>query len=98
MLGLEKDADDDAIRKAYRSMSRRWHPDKNPGDVQAEHMSRLINHAYIVLTSPVKRRAYDRYGTKGLEVATIRIRAATLVQTLIRTLFLGGRPARGGCL
>jgi len=68
VLGIEKSADDDEIRKAYRSMSRRWHPDKNPGDVQAEHMSRLVNHAYIVLTSPVKRRAYDRYGAKGLEV------------------------------
>ena len=79
ILGLEKATEgefegtyygvtDDEIRKAYRKMSRRWHPDKNPGDVQAEMMSRKINHAHIVLSSPVTRRAYDKYGHQGLEM------------------------------
>jgi len=68
LLGLTKEADDEEIRKAYRKMARTWHPDKNPGDVQAAEMTRKINFAYNVFTTPVKKRAYDKYGAQGLEI------------------------------
>jgi molecular chaperone DnaJ len=62
VLGLERTADDEEIKKAYRQMAVRYHPDKNPGDKTAEEKFKELGEAYEVLSDPQKRAAYDQYG------------------------------------
>jgi molecular chaperone DnaJ len=62
VLGLEKDADTEALKKAYRKLAVKFHPDKNPDDKSAEEKFKEIGEAYEVLSDPNKRAAYDRYG------------------------------------
>lgn len=66
VLGVEHKATNEEINKAYKKLSRRWHPDRNPGDIEAEKITRKINFAKDVLMNPVKRRAYDSMGDHGL--------------------------------
>ncbi len=61
-LGLSKDADEKAVRQAFRRMARKYHPDLNPGDEDAERRFKEINEAYEVLSDPEKRGKYDRFG------------------------------------
>lgn len=62
-LGLEKGASDDEIKKAFRKLAIKYHPDKNQGDKEAESKFKEINEAYQVLSDPEKKATYDRYGT-----------------------------------
>ena len=62
VLGVERKASDDEIKKAYRKLAVKFHPDKNPGDPQAEEKFKEIGEAYDVLMDADKRAAYDRYG------------------------------------
>lgn len=62
VLGIEKGADDAAIKKAYRSLAKKYHPDLNPGDKEAEAHFKEVNEAYDVLSDPDKRQKYDQYG------------------------------------
>ncbi len=62
VLGLSRGAADDEIKKAYRRLAVQFHPDRNPGDKQAEENFKEINEAYQVLSDPEKRAQYDRYG------------------------------------
>lgn len=59
VLGVDKDASADDIKKAYRKLARRYHPDRNQGDAQAEERFKQISHAHDVLSDPDKRREYD---------------------------------------
>lgn len=59
VLGVAKDADDAAIKKAYRKLARTWHPDQNPGDEKAEARFKEIGEAYSVLSNAEQRRKYD---------------------------------------
>ncbi|OAN36339.1 molecular chaperone DnaJ [Chloroflexus islandicus] len=59
ILGLSPDADDQAIKQAYRKLARQYHPDVNPGDKQAEERFKEINEAYQALSDPERRRKYD---------------------------------------
>lgn len=61
-LGVPRDADERAIRSAYRKLARTHHPDVNPGDTAAEERFKEINEAHEVLTDSAKRKLYDRYG------------------------------------
>jgi len=61
-LGVSRDAEADAIKKAYRKLAMQFHPDRNPGDSMAEHRFKEVNEAYDVLKDPQKRAAYDRFG------------------------------------
>ncbi len=62
LLEVERTADDGALKSAYRRLAMRWHPDKNPGDTEAEHRFKSISQAYDCLKDPQKRAAYDRFG------------------------------------
>lgn len=65
ILGVARDATDDEIRKAYRALARKYHPDVNPNDPKAESRFKDINEAYSVLSDKKKRAEYDMYGSAG---------------------------------
>ncbi|RXJ70300.1 molecular chaperone DnaJ [Halarcobacter ebronensis] len=67
LLEVTKSCDKSEIKKAYRKMAMKFHPDKNPGDKEAEEKFKAINEAYQVLSDDEKRALYDRYGKAGLE-------------------------------
>lgn len=62
VLGVEKSADEAAIKKAYRVLAKKYHPDANPGDAEAEKKFKEASEAYAVLSDPEKRRQYDQFG------------------------------------
>ncbi|MFA7536878.1 MAG: DnaJ C-terminal domain-containing protein [Desulfuromonadales bacterium] len=64
-LGVQKDASADEIKKAYRKLALKHHPDKNPGDKKAEEKFKEITEAYAVLSDPEKRKQYDQFGDSG---------------------------------
>jgi DnaJ-class molecular chaperone len=66
ILGVKRNASDDEIRKAYRKLARQYHPDRNPGDKQAESKFKEVQEAYDVLSDKSKRTQYDRFGEAGL--------------------------------
>ncbi|MDY2737167.1 molecular chaperone DnaJ [Intestinibacter sp.] len=66
VLGVSKSADAKEIKKAYRKLAMKYHPDKNPGDKEAEEKFKEINEAYEVLSDEEKRSTYDRFGHDGL--------------------------------
>ncbi|SHE55881.1 molecular chaperone DnaJ [Clostridium fallax] len=63
VLGVEKGASDEEIKKAFRKLAIKYHPDKNKGDKEAEERFKEINEAYQVLSDPQKREQYDRFGS-----------------------------------
>ena len=66
VLGVEKTATADEIKKAYRKKAIQYHPDKNPGDKEAEEKFKEAAEAYSVLSDPDKRSRYDQFGHAGL--------------------------------
>lgn len=67
VLGVERGADDASIKKAYRQLAKKYHPDMNPGDAEAEKRFKEASEAYAVLTDPDKRRQYDQFGHSAFE-------------------------------
>lgn len=67
VLGVARGASDDEIKKAYRRLAMKYHPDRNAGDKAAEEKFKLVGEAYAVLSDPQKRAAYDRYGKAGVD-------------------------------
>jgi DnaJ-class molecular chaperone len=67
ILGVARDATPEAIKKAYRALARKYHPDVNPGDKKAEAQFKEVQQAYDILSEPEKRSRYDRYGDAAFE-------------------------------
>ena len=67
VLGVPKDADEDALKKAYRKLAKKYHPDANPGDKEAEAKFKEASEAYSVLSDPQKRQQYDQFGHAAFE-------------------------------
>jgi len=67
VLEVSKDATDTVLKKAYRKLAMKYHPDRNPDDKEAEENFKIVNEAYQVLSDDKKRSIYDRYGKAGLE-------------------------------
>lgn len=67
VLGLSKGASDDEIKRAFRKLAMKYHPDKNPGDKEAEEKFKEINEAYAVLSDPEQKSKYDRFGHAGVD-------------------------------
>ena len=67
ILEISKTSDSETIKKAFRKLALKYHPDRNQGDKEAEEKFKLVNEAYQVLGDDDKRRIYDRYGKAGLE-------------------------------
>ncbi|CAH8540827.1 unnamed protein product [Heterobilharzia americana] len=68
-LGVPRGAPEEDLRKSYRKLALRFHPDKNPDNPSAAEIFKEINRAYRTLTDPVKRSIYDKYGSLGLSIA-----------------------------
>ncbi len=67
VLGVDRNADDATIKKAYRQLAKKYHPDMNPGDKEAEVKFKEASEAYAVLSDPDKRRQYDQFGHAAFE-------------------------------
>ena len=67
VLGVSRGASEDEIKKAYKKMARKYHPDLNPGDKSAEEKFKEVNEAYEVLSDPDKKARYDQYGHAGVD-------------------------------
>jgi molecular chaperone DnaJ len=67
ILGVSRNASEDEIKKSYRKIAMQYHPDRNPGNKEAEEKFKIASEAYEVLRDPEKREIYDRYGIEGLK-------------------------------
>ncbi|KAI4525974.1 hypothetical protein EV122DRAFT_269643 [Schizophyllum commune] len=67
LLGVDKNADDDAIKRAYKKMALKWHPDRNKGSEEASQKFKEISEAFEVLSDSNKRAIYDQFGEEGLK-------------------------------
>ena len=67
VLGVSRDADEATLKKAYRQIAKKYHPDMNPGDAEAEKKFKEASEAYAVLSDPDKRRQYDQFGHAAFE-------------------------------
>lgn len=91
-LGVPRSADEKEIKKAYRKLAQRYHPDKNPGDKSAEQRFKEINEAYTVLSDPEKRAKYDRFGAQWEQYE----RAGGRPEDFDWGRWGGGAPGQGG--
>src|SRR5690349_4927047 len=91
VLGIKREASAEEIKKAYRQLALKNHPDKNPGDAEAEKRFKEAAEAYEVLSDQAKRQRYDRYGHAGLEGAGVHdFRNAEDIMSAFSDIFGGG--------
>lgn len=96
ILQVERSADGDTIKKAYRKMALKYHPDRNPDDKDSEEMFKKVNEAYQVLSDNEKRQIYDRYGKRGLESSGFSSGGMEDIFDVFNSFFGGGFGGFGG--
>jgi molecular chaperone DnaJ len=94
VLGVPRTAGEDDIKKAYRRLAMQYHPDRNPGDKEAEERFKAVSEAYAILSDPDKRGQYDRFGTVGPAGGFGDTGFGTLFEDIFENFFTGG--GRGG--
>lgn len=95
VLGVEREADAGQIKSAYRRLALKFHPDRNPGDHEAEERFKSINEAYAVLSDDAKRQRYDRFGSVD-ESATFSGDIFDIFASVFGGGMAGGRPRQRG--
>ena len=97
ILQISRDASGAEIKKAYRKLAIQYHPDKNPGDQEAEERFKYINEAYEILSDDEKRQIYDRYGKEGLERQGGGFHANSMddIMDIFNSMFGGGFGGSG---
>src|SRR5579871_6049493 len=92
ILGVERAAETEEIKKAYRKLAVKYHPDKNPGDKAAEEKFKELSEAYEALSDPQKRAAYDQYGHAAFDARSRASRAGGFHDPfdIFREVFGGG--------
>ena len=96
LLGISETAAPDEVKRAYRAVARTCHPDRNPGDAEAEERFKAVQRAYHVLSSPDRRRLYDlRMAGRGIDASVYRDRPAGGSLDPLVSLFFGDDPAVG---
>lgn len=98
ILGVKKDASADEIKKAYRKLAVKYHPDKNPGNKQAEEKFKEVSEASAVLSDPEKRKQYDQFGADGFhqKFSQEDIFRGFDINDLLREMGFGGGGGRSG--
>ena len=97
ILGVSRDASDTDIKKAFRQLALKHHPDRNPGDTHAEERFKAINEAYAALSDPDRRAQYDRYGRVDLPPGGVDFGGLEdIFGDLFEGFFGGGRGGRRG--
>ncbi|MCS7166561.1 MAG: molecular chaperone DnaJ [Gemmatales bacterium] len=102
VLGVRRNATEEEIKRAYRELAKRYHPDRNPGDEEAAEKFKEVTEAYEVLIDPEKRARYDRYGFAGLDSNWEGTAPSPAAREVIDPIFdllsdffgLGGRRSR----
>src|SRR5262245_46748010 len=91
ILGVRRAAASEDIKKAYRQMALKNHPDRNPGDKEAEQRFKEAAEAYEILSDPAKKQRYDRYGHAGVEGTAVHdFRSAEDIMSAFSDIFGGG--------
>jgi molecular chaperone DnaJ len=94
ILGVPRNADEAALKKAYRNLARAYHPDRNPGDKKAEERFKEISEAYAILSDPDKRAQYDRFGVVSGAGGPGDVGFGTIFEDLFEGFFGGGERRR----
>ena len=102
VLGVDKNADAATIKKAYRALGKKYHPDANPGDKEAEAKFKEASEAYGVLSDPEKRRQYDQFGHAAFDGGKIYISINVFKffhsrRVILWSLFCLGNAEENGC-
>ena len=90
VLGINKNADEKTIKKAYRKLAKKYHPDINPGDSNAEAKFKEVTEAYEVLSDPEKKKLYDRFGHAAFDGTGMHSLARMVTMEVLEVLVTSG--------